>query len=258
MDTNKVTDAETRFSSRVMYYNKYRPSYPNEIIGYLSHQLDLSPSSVIADIGSGTGILSELFLKNGNQVFGVEPNREMRTEAESLLKLYPNFTSIDGSAELTTLKSLSIDFIVAGQSFHWFDLQKARREFLRLLNPQSWVVLIWNDRQTDTTPFLKAYEYFLLKNSTDYEQVNHKNVNEDILNEFFGHSKYQLKQFPNEQIFDYDGLLGRTLSSSYIPLDDNRQFKAMTTLLQELFAEHSSNGVVNFKYDTKLYYGHLT
>lgn len=257
MGTNKVTDSATRFSDRVIYYNKYRPSYPNEIIDYLSHQLGLSPSSVIADIGSGTGILSELFLKNGNQVFGVEPNREMRTEAEFLLKLYPNFTSIDGSAESTTLKSLTINFIVAGQSFHWFDVPKARQEFLRLLNPQDWVVLIWNDRQTDTTPFLKAYEHFLHSYGTDYGQVNHKNVNEDVLNQFFGNSSYQVKQFPNEQIFDYDGLLGRVLSSSYIPIDDNLQFKTMISALQEIFAKHSSKGVINFEYDTKLYYGHL-
>jgi len=258
MGTNNVTNVATRFSSRVKYYTKYRPSYPNEIIDYLSHKLGLSPSSVIADVGSGTGILSELFLKNGNQVFGVEPNREMRTEAESLLKLYPNFNSIDGSAESTTLKSLSIDFIVAGQSFHWFDVHRARHEFLRLLNPPNWVVLIWNDRQTDTTPFLKAYEHFLHSYSTDYGQVNHKNVNEDVLNEFFGNCNYQVKQFSNEQIFDYDGLLGRALSSSYIPMDDNPQFKTMITVLQEIFVNHSNNGVINFKYDTKLYYGHLT
>ncbi len=257
MDTNKVIDAATRFSNRVTYYNKYRPSYPNEIIDFLSYELGLLPSSVIADIGSGTGILSELFLKNGNQVFGVEPNREMRIEAELLLKLYPNFISIDGSAELTTLNSLSINFIVAGQSFHWFDVDKARDEFLRLLSPQDWVVLIWNDRQTDTTPFLKAYENFLHSYGTDYGQVNHKNLSEDVLNKFFGNSSYQVKQFPNEQIFDYDGLLGRVLSSSYIPMDDNPQFKTMISALQEIFDNHSSNGVINFEYDTKLYYGHL-
>src|SRR3989337_1752458 len=96
---NIQLDPTKRFSMRAQYYNKYRPKYPGAIIRLLRAECGLSSSSIIADIGSGTGILSRMFLKNRNVVFGVEPNKEMREIAERLLKDYPNFKSVDGAAE---------------------------------------------------------------------------------------------------------------------------------------------------------------
>lgn len=257
MTSPQATNATTRFSNRVSYYVKYRPSYPVEIVEFVGQQLGLSPNSVIADIGSGTGILSELFLKNGNPVYGIEPNPEMRQAAESLLEQYPNFTSINGSAEITTLENHSIDFIVAGQAFHWFDRVKSRQEFQRILKPGAWVILIWNDRQTETTAFLQGFEAFLREYSTDYEQVNHKNVDEDALKQFYDSHHYQDKIFPNQQVFDYQGLVGRVLSSSYIPLDNDSRYQQMLNALSSLFMAHQDNNQVSFIYDTRLFYGQL-
>ncbi|AFY60505.1 class I SAM-dependent methyltransferase [Synechococcus sp. PCC 6312] len=257
MNTSNATDATTRFSNRVSYYVKYRPSYPAEIVEFLSQRLSLSPTSVIADIGSGTGILSELFLNNGNQVYGVEPNLEMRQAAELLLENHPNFISINGSAEITTLENHSVDFIVAGQAFHWFDGIKSRQEFQRILKPGAWVVLIWNDRQTESTPFLRAFEAFLQEFSTDYQQINHKNVDDRILSHFYGSSHYQQYTFPNQQIFDYEGLLGRVLSSSYIPMSGDLNYDSMLAALEQLFARYQEQNQVSFIYDTRLFYGQL-
>ncbi|MGZ6555184.1 MAG: class I SAM-dependent methyltransferase, partial [Bacteroidia bacterium] len=145
-----------RFSNRVENYVKFRPDYPAEIIPFLKQHLILNSESVVADIGSGTGISAELFLKNGNVVYGVEPNKEMREAGERLLKGYPNFYSVDATAENTTLPTDDIDLIIAGQAFHWFDKQKCRTEFHRILKPTGTVILMWNDRRTDTTPFLQA------------------------------------------------------------------------------------------------------
>src|SRR5207244_4125864 len=131
--------------------------------------------AVIADIGSGTGILAEMFLKNGNQVYGVEPNREMREAGERLLGGYPRFTSVEGKAEATPLADSSVDFITAAQALHWFDLDAARTEFRRILNPRGWVVILWNDRR-DESPFMQAYRQLLLRHSTDYLQVDHKRI----------------------------------------------------------------------------------
>ena len=175
-----------RFSDRVENYVKFRPGYPAELVTTLQSVVGLNPDSIVADIGSGTGILSELFLKNGNPVLGVEPNLEMREAAESLLAPYPRFMSIGSTAEATGLAPGSVDLIVAGQAFHWFDQTSTKAEFQRILRPEGgWVALIWNERQTDASPFLAAYEALLKTHGTDYEEVNHTRINAEMLSAFF-------------------------------------------------------------------------
>src|SRR5262245_66152871 len=109
----------------------------------------------------------------------------MRAAAEKSLFGNPQFHSIDGSAEQTTLADHSIDYIVAGQAFHWFDRQKARQEFARILRPDGWVVLMWNDRRIGTTSFLCDYEGLLHEFATDYTQVNHKQIDDRVIGQFF-------------------------------------------------------------------------
>src|SRR5882757_5837179 len=143
-------DAKQRFSSRVADYVRYRPSYPSEVLDLLRSECGLRSGHVIADIGSGTGFLSELFLKNGNRVYGIEPNKEMREAGEEYLASYDSFGSIEAAAEATTLEDATIDFVTAGQAFHWFDLPEARREFARILKPEGWAVVMWNDREMNS------------------------------------------------------------------------------------------------------------
>ena len=252
-----MTDSTRRFSSRVENYIKYRPDYPPAVIDLLEAECGLTSSSVVADVGSGTGILAELFLRHDNRVYGVEPNREMREAGERLLRNYPNFVSIAGTAEATTLDEQSVDFVTAGQAFHWFDRARARREFARILRPNGWVVLIWNDRQSSTTPFLAAYERLLRTYGTDYAVVNHTNVDAEVLRAFFGPGGYVLKTFENRQIFDFEGLKGRLLSSSYAPEAGHPQHASMLEELRSIFDAYQVNGTVAFEYDTKVYYGHL-
>ena len=219
-------DTLNRFSNRVENYIKFRPDYPDDVIAFLKQQGILNQKSVIADIGSGTGISTELFLKQGNIVYGVEPNKEMREAAERLLKGYPTFKSIDATAEKTILENNSIDVIIAGQAFHWFDKQKSKEEFKRILKPDGTIVLMWNDRRTDSTQFLQAYEDFIKMFATDYLQVNHKNIDEKIFNDFFEGS-YKMESFLNYQHFDFEGLKGRILSSSYMPGEGHKDFDFM-------------------------------
>lgn len=246
-----------RFSSRVENYAKYRPGYPQEIISLLLEECGLTSSSVIADVGSGTGILSEMFLKNGNTVYGIEPNREMREAGERLLQGYANFRSIDGAAEATTLADEGVDFVTAGQAFHWFKRDRARREFLRILRPGGWTVLIWNERRTDTTPFLVAYERMLMEYGTDYEAVNHTNIDEQVVAEFFEPGAFSLKIIDNRQDFDFESLKGRLLSSSYTPEENHPNYTPMLRELERIFREHAVKGEAAFEYDTKIYYGQL-
>ncbi len=251
-----MTDAVTRFSNRVENYVRYRPSYPPGLIDILKSECGLEPSSSVADVGSGSGILAELILKNGNQVFGVEPNPEMRLAAERLLAAYPKFVSVAAAAEDTTLDAESVDLIAAAQAFHWFDRARAKQEFARILKPSGWVALIWNERRLDSTPFLRAYESLLLRYGTDYEKVRHENVESEI-GEFFSPQEFHLKSLENLQQFDFESLKGRLLSSSYVPERDHPNFPAMLQELERIFNAHESKGIVRFEYDTRVYYGQL-
>lgn len=245
-----------RFSTRVENYIKYRPHYPPAILRLLENECGLTRTSIIADIGSGTGISSELFLKQGCSVSGIEPNREMRKAAEKLLRDYPNFKSNEGTAESTGLENASVDFITAGQAFHWFDQAKARKEFRHVLKPKGWVVLIWNERHVNSTPFLKSYEALLLTYGTDYTQVNHKHIDEKVLEGFFAPIKFRKIVFPNEQRFDFEGVKGRLLSSSYTP-EGGPKLDEMLDELQRIYKMHHEHGRIALKYDTLVYFGQL-
>jgi SAM-dependent methyltransferase len=244
-----------RFSNRVENYVRYRPGYPSEIIPLLREDCRLTKDSVVADIGSGTGKLAEIFLNAGCQVFGIEPNKEMREAGERMN--HPNFTSIDASAEETTLPIRSVDFVTAGQAFHWFDLARCRPEFVRILKPGGWLVIIWNDRQDDTTPFLVAYEKLLEQFGTDYAQAHHRRADKpEVIREFFGQEP-RFKSFHNLQQFDFEGLKGRLLSSSYAPVAGQPKYEEMLTELKRIFDLHQKAETVAFEYDTHVYYGHL-
>ncbi|MGH8024796.1 MAG: class I SAM-dependent methyltransferase [Limisphaerales bacterium] len=249
-------DPKRRFSNRVENYVRYRPDYPAAIIALLREECGLTPESLVADIGSGTGKLSEIFLKAGCRVLGIEPNSEMRAAGESMS--IPAFTSIDASAEETTLPDQSVDFIAAGQSFHWFDRARCRAEFARILKPGGWVVIIWNDRQDDTTLFLAAYEKLLDQFGTDYAQSHHRKTDQpEVLQAFFG-NKPGFKTFHNIQYFDFEGLKGRLLSSSYAPMAGQPKHEEMLFELKRIFDAHHRGGRVAFEYETHVHYGRLT
>ncbi|MFN2531608.1 MAG: methyltransferase domain-containing protein [Pyrinomonadaceae bacterium] len=245
-----------RFSSRVDNYIKYRPGYPIELVLLLERECGLTTDSVIADIGSGTGKLSEPFLQNGNFLYGVEPNARMRTAAEGLLSRYHRFASIDATAEKTSLQCHAVDFVIAGQAFHWFKHHDFRNECLRILKPGGWIVLVWNERQLATTPFLQEYERILLKYGRDYEAVRHENARNRIA-EFFSPATPREKTFANEQKFDFEGLKGRVMSSSYTPEPPQPSFTSMLKDLTRAFEKHQTNNRVCFLYDTRVYYGRL-
>ena len=252
-----ATNSITRFSSRVDDYINYRPHYPIEIIDLLAEKCALTPESVIADIGSGTGMLAKLFLENGNPVVGVEPNAEMRAAGEQYLAEFGRFTSMSGSAEATRLPAHAMDFVICGQAFHWFDRERTREEFLRLLKPDGVVVLVWNDRRPESTSFMRDYEALLQKYGRDYAEIDHKKVhNREVLTPFFG-GEFFTASFDNTQRFDVEGLMGRLHSASYMPAKDDPEYRLMAKRAREIFAAHAAGGKVTFEYDTRIYYGLL-
>lgn len=245
-----------RFSDRVENYVRYRPGYPPQVLELLRTECGLEPDHVIADIASGTGIFTKMLLENGNRVFAVEPNAEMREAGQNLLAAYDKLTSVAGTAEDTTLPSESVDFVTAAQAAHWFDCRRARAEFCRILKPGGWCVLIWNERRTATTPFLRDYEQLLLTYGTDYKEVRHERTT-TVIHEFFAPANYQESVFDLRQRFDYEGTAGRLLSSSYAPLEDHPSHIPMMRELRRIVDAHAQQGWVEFEYNTRVYYGKL-
>jgi len=250
------TSSTVRFSDRVDDYIRYRPGYPREVVELLRTDCGLRPGHAIADIASGTGAFTRLLLENGNRVFAVEPNQEMREAGIRLLASHRGLTSIDGTAEATTLPATSVNFITAAQAAHWFDRDRARAEFARILKPGGWCVLIWNERRTDATAFLRDYEQLLLTYGTDYKEVRHERTTA-VIHEFFAPAHYEEKTFGLCQQFDYEGTAGRLLSSSYAPLAGHPNHEPMMQELRQIVRAHAQDGVITFEYKTRVYFGKL-
>ena len=239
-----------RFSNRVENYTKYRPNYPNEIIRFLNITIGLTKGAIIADIGSGTGISSKLFLDNGNEVYGIEPNEEMRSAGEKYLIHYTNFHSIDSSSEYTKLESKSVDVITSGQAFHWFEPEPTKKEFLRILKPDGFVVIFNNRRKFSNSIFMNEYMELIAK----YSEREYSNVLNTDLPNFFGLKTIDKKIFPNPQIYNLERLKGDLVSYSYIPNEEDSRFNYMISDLELLFEKYNNNGTLIFDYETVLYY----
>ena len=248
-------NATSRFSNRVADYVRYRPGYPVGVLTLLQDRGWLKRGAQVADIGSGTGIFTRLLLEEGAEVFAVEPNAEMREAAEAMLGHHTLFHSIAASGEETTLEDQSMDLIVSAQAFHWLDRARARREFTRLLKPGGRIALIWNVRQTASTPFLRDYENLLLHFAPDYAQVRHENVDAEALASFFTGGAFEKHVFANHQSFDLAGLCGRLLSCSYAPAKGHPLHKPMIEELRRLFEAHQQDGSITFLYATEVFIG---
>jgi SAM-dependent methyltransferase len=251
-----ASNATSRFSDRVENYVRYRPGYPAEALRALRDECGLAPHHAVADIASGTGIWTRTLLENGNPVFGVEPNTEMRQAGKRLLAEFPKFTSVAGTAETTTLADASVDFVTAAQAAHWFDRARARQEFVRILKLGGWLVLLWNERLTDSTPFLRDYEQLLLNYGTDYADVRHEHTTDEV-NQFFDPAPFHERVFPMRQKFDYAGIEGRLLSSSYAPGPEHPNYAPMLRELRQIFDAHNVGGRATFDYKTRVYFGRL-
>ncbi len=248
-------DPQNRFSNRVDDYIRYRPGYPRELVTWLRDTNGLSPDWNVADIGSGTGLLSLRFLEAGCRVYGVEPNAAMRTSAEQAFNDNPRFVSVNGSAEATTLPEHSVELVSAGQAFHWFEPVATRREWRRISKPDGWALVVFNSRLVEATPFMRAYEKHLIEKAIDYEGVDHRRGLTDRLRSVL--DDYREWRFPFTLQHRYQDVHGLSMSSSYVPAPGHPKYGEFFRGLREVFDAHAVNGVVEFPYETEAYVGHL-
>lgn len=247
-----MNDNKQRFSDRVEDYIKYRPHYPDEVVSVLEKEIGLDHRMTIADIGSGTGISSLPFLKRNYTVIGVEPNREMREASEQTLSGYIQFTAVDGSAEASKLPDKSVDVILCGQAFHWFDQTKCKVEFDRILKDGGHQVFIWNARSTKSR-FQKEYEKALNDHIPEYKFVNHRNIDDSEIARFFLPKTSNKICLANKQVLSLQGLKGRLMSSSYCPKSGEQHDRLMLAM-ERLFDKYQANGTIEFEYETQMYW----
>jgi SAM-dependent methyltransferase len=248
-------DPTERFSERAGDYERYRPDYPPSLVEYLRECGALPASAIVADVGSGTGLSTTLFLDAGCEVFAVEPNAPMRLAAERALAGGRSFHSVDARAEATTLGDESVDLVAAGTAFHWFDRDDARAEFTRILRPNGHVALFWNVRNLDSA-FMRAYEALLRAHVPEYAATHaRERANDASMRAFFGDGYIAHAVFPNPKALDLDALLGRVASSSYAPRDGDPSHAPLAAALRALFERHAENGRVAMLYDTHLHLG---
>jgi ubiquinone/menaquinone biosynthesis C-methylase UbiE len=247
-----------RFTGRVESYRRYRPTYPPSIVDLLSRECSLAPDSTIADIAAGTGILTELLLAANLSVTAIEPNDEMRAACAALEPQYPKLIVIAGTAEATGLSDHSIDLITVAQAMHWFDFDRTRAEFARILKPGGFCAVIYNNRRLSGDPFHDAYERFLLDFGIDYSAVKQQHVGRKRLAQFFSPLPMSCVTLPNAQLLTLDALEGRILSSSYMPQPGHPRFEEMRVAIQRLFAATQTNNVVTMHHDCLVCCGQLS
>ncbi len=252
-------DPKLRFTDRVASYVKARPGYPAEVVDVLRNNCGLTSSSLVADVGCGTGMLARMLCEHAHAVYGVEPNDAMRVAALESLAPYSNFTAVNAAAENTTLPATSVDLITVAQAFHWFDQKEARHEFMRILKPNGFTALIWNDRKTSGSPLAEAYEQLLVNFGTDYAEVQSRGKQTlDELERFFGHSEIKRATIPNEQHLERDAFVERAISASYMPNESHPRYREMVAAAQEIFDQNRAGGTVVLEYDTNVYYAQMS
>jgi SAM-dependent methyltransferase len=246
-----MRDPTERFSDRAEAYAKYRPGYPGDMLRFL--EALVAPPAIVADIGSGTGILTRELLKSGYDVWAIEPNEAMRTAAERTLDGCAAFRSLRGTAEATTLEDRTIDLITCAQAFHWFDRLQTRLEFSRILKSNGWTALIWNERRDDASLVNQAFDRLLKAMAPDYQNVSHRRVAAEDIRVFFAPGEVKLRTFANYQILDLDGFLGRLISSSYVPSLGQPGHQEIVEAGKKIFEAHQAGGKITFEYETKVY-----
>ncbi len=254
-ETERNADATQRFGPRAAAYARARPGYPDTAIGELLRALGIGAGAHVVDLGSGTGLSSEAFLRAQMRVTGVEPNEAMRSRSLQRLARYPGFCAVDGRAEASGLPDRCADLVVAAQAFHWFDPAAARTEVLRIGAAPAHAALIWNDRRTEGSEFLRGYEELLLRLGRDYLEVRDRQQRPDGIERFFGNHRWRTIHAVHADELDFEMLADRLNSASYVPAPGDPRYGPMMQDLRALFDATALAGRVSMEFETRIHFG---
>ena len=248
-----TADSTQRFSDRVEAYLAGRPRYPAELVTHLETIWALPRTGIVADIGVGTGLSAEPFLAAGHRVIGIEPNAPMRAAGVEYLARFPAYEARDGTAEATGLAPGSVDLVIAGQAFHWFEPGQFRAESRRVLRPGGWGALVWNDRDLTGTPFLAGYEALLLEYGNDYQAIRYKHQGTDAIPVYFGGQAPVAWAFRHRRDMDWAMLAALAGSASYLPAPGQPRHAELMTALRALFDANAAGGRVEMRYTCRVH-----
>ncbi len=246
----------SRFLGRAEDYDRYRPPYPDALFDYLWKHVPLNAADEVADVAAGTGIFTEKLARWGLCMHVVEPNEHMIAMAKNRLADYPNCVFSMGMAEATTLPPQSVRLILAAQSFHWFDPENTKAEFLRIGRNDAYTGIVWNKRRTDS-PFGLGYEEILRTFGSDYLQVSHSIIGKAEIDAFFSPVVPEYLVFPHTDRITFETARGRMASYSFMPEPHSPAFSEVEAALRTLFDANQEEGLVSLSYDTWLYLGQL-
>jgi ubiquinone/menaquinone biosynthesis C-methylase UbiE len=233
-----------RFTGRAATYDRFRLRYPSDtILALFRTWSGLQPDWLVADVGAGTGMLSALFLANGNPVIAIEPNDEMRSLCKQLLPTWPLLDVRNATAEATNLASASISMVAAGRAFHWFDIPRALAEFRRVLKPSGWLVLVSLGRDKREDSQSRDFEHLLTHHGIDDNYVRAGFRVHDNLHESFA-ADHHHAEIDGEQQLDWETFLGQTMSLSVVPKIGNPRAEAFHHLLRDYFETYATNGIL--------------
>ena len=209
-------------------YAKFRPEYHQDAVKILIEKTNLDTSWCAADIGSGTGNLFKNYISFVKTVYAVEPNKDMRKHAESVFNSHSAFVSIDGTSGNTRIPSKSIDLLTMGQALHWFNVDESRKEFKRIMKPNCWIAIIWNE-------FTKS-----------------SNIN---CSEFFPESEFQLYSFSHFIIENWEQYIGGIRSDSSSPTQDDASYLSFEEKHMQIFKSKAVDDLLKVEYTTNLILG---
>jgi len=242
-------DSKELFTSKSKIYDAYRPKYSEQFIDSIIENYPLSHLAKIADIGAGTGILTQQLLRIGCEIFAIEPNKEMREIAENKFLNEKKCHVINGSAEKTTLNDNSMDLIIVAQAFHWFEIESFRKEFQRI-SKRNKAILVWNTKKT-SQPYLAELEEVNQKYCKEFKGFS-GGIEIDQISSFFD-NHYIRKEFENNLRMKKHNFVNGILTGSYTPDKEDKDYEAYVQKIEEIFEKYCINGELIIENDTIAY-----
>jgi SAM-dependent methyltransferase len=245
-----------KFTGKAGLYAAARPSYSTALFDFLYEEAGMTEASIIADIGSGTGIFSQALLERGSTVYSVEPNADMRQTAEIKLNAYAHFHSVNGTAEHTALLVGTADFITVAQAFHWFDAVKFKSECQRILKPNGAVILIWNSRVA-TSELVQENASIFERYCPSFTGFSEGMEQDDAkIADFFNYD-YECRRYEHDLYLDKETFIARNLSASYSLKETDRDYASYIAELESLFHKYAVDGRLTMPNETVAYLGTL-